>query len=149
MCITASQSPRRVVQRDYRPRIATPRPLTRLAVLLAALSAMAGVAAASIVPATGSYAAGGAGAPPAYSVRATVKRESGRTTISVRVGDRCGGFASFPRLRVARNERGVPIFSAQVGGARVGGHWVGATRIEGSVKTPCTGAQRFVLRLAA
>lgn len=107
------------------------------------------VAAASVVPATGSYVARGAGDPPAYSIQATVKRKSGRTTISVRVGDRCGGFASFPHVRVTRNERGVPIFSGQVGGARVGGRWSAETRIEGSVRTPCAGAQRFALRLAA
>lgn len=82
-------------------------------------------------------------------MRATVKRKGGRTTVSVQVGDRCGGFASFPHLGVTRNGRGVPVFLGQIGGARVGGHWASATRIAGSVKTPCAKAQSYVLRLAA
>lgn len=106
------------------------------------------VAADSILPATGSYVARGAGDPAAYSVRATVKRRAGGTSISVVVGDRCGGLASFPRVRVGRNDRGIPIFSARVGGARVGGHWAGSAHVEGRVKTPCGEAQPYLLRLA-
>lgn len=116
--------------------------------VFAVVSATAAVSVAAVIPATGSYAADGAGDPPAYSVQATVARRSGRTTISIRVGDRCGGFATFPGLRVGRNGRGVPIFSGRVGGAGVGGHWAGSTTIAGSVRTPCAGAQRYVLRLA-
>lgn len=122
-----------------------------LAALLLALVTATGAAAAAVtrvVPATGSYAARGSGDPADYDLSATVQRKGGRAYVSVRVRDRCGGFATFPEVRVGRSRRGVPIFAAEVGGAHVGGHWDGSERIDGSVKTPCAGAQRYELRRA-
>jgi hypothetical protein len=115
---------------------------------LAGLIGPAAAEASDITPASGSYLARGEGDPARYGVRATVQRKGASTYISVRVSDSCGGFATFPAVRVGRSRRGVPIFAAQVGGVRVSGHWVGPTRIDGSVRTPCAGAERYALRLA-
>jgi hypothetical protein len=117
-----------------------------IAALLPAPPAAAAKA-SRVVPTVGSYKASGRGDPPRYSVRAQAKRRSGRTTLSAQVSDSCGGFATFPRIAVSSGPKG-STFSARVGAVAISGRWTTATRIEGSVKTPCARRQDYVMTLS-
>jgi hypothetical protein len=108
----------------------------------------AGAHAVRIIPAVGSYKASGRGDPPNYAVRAQVKRKAGRTIVSAQVSDTCGGFATIAHTAIVRTSSGVPVFSAQVGGAGLSGRWTSPTRLEGKVKTPCARRQGYVMHLA-
>jgi hypothetical protein len=115
------------------------------AVLLIGAAAPTAGARERIVPSTGSYVATGRGDPSHYSVSAQVKRKGGRAVVSAQLRDSCGGFATFARVAVGRSPRGVPEFSARVGGAVIRGHWASATTIKGSVKTPCAAREAFAM----
>ena len=114
-------------------------------ILLVVLAAPATEAQARVVPAVGSYTASGRGDPPRYTVRAQAKRKAGGIIISAQVSDTCGGFATFPRIKVTA--KGGPQFSANVGSAGISGRWTNPTTIKGSVKTPCAKRQDYVMHL--
>lgn len=114
---------------------------------LAALTPWAAAQSKRIVPAVGAYGASGRTDPASYNVRAQVKLKGGRKVISSQVTDTCGGFATFVPTAISRTANGVPMFSAQVGAAAIGGRWTNSTTIEGRVHTPCARAQRYVMHL--
>jgi hypothetical protein len=118
-----------------------------MALALATATAGAGVRAARIVPAVGSYKGAGRGDPPSYAIRAQVTRKGGRMLISAQVEDSCRGFATFAHTAIDRAANGASVFSARVGGAGISGHWASSTRIKGTVKTPCASRQEYVMHL--
>jgi len=130
-----------------RPRTAIASIGLTLAIAVVAAPTPVAAGTESIVPAVGSYRASGEGDPSRYAVEAQVKRRAGRRKISVQVRDTCGGFATFASLAIGRSRTGVPKFSSQIGGARVSGRWTSATRIAGTVQTPCAVRQEYAMRL--